>query len=311
MLSEFALSPAIFRTNSYESNGVADVCLGTLRMPLLEDCVVRNLHGGDWFQQLKEQRDTLHPKAKELLEKLRNQSRLVGHEPCDNECPRSDEGWENEALVSHERASLAGMIFSKDAKVNRHRENRLVACPEKLSSSDFWKERSCSLRIPRTINDYCNLLLPLLRHATGIAFIDPHLDPKQDRYKDFLRLFTHPALTGRGCKPAIEIHRVAWLGDGKDKRSRSSEIESIFKEEWATQIANCGMKIKVFLWDDFHDRFVHSNLLSMNWSNGFDTTTDSSARVTVSRLSRVDRDDLQKEFAENSTSHNLLKMFVV
>jgi uncharacterized membrane protein len=53
------------------------------------------------------------------------------------------------------------------------------------------------------------------------------------------------------------------------------------------------------------EKSLHSSTITA------DTSTDSSARVTVSRLSRVDRDDLQKDFAENSTSHQLLKMFVV
>ncbi len=203
------------------------------------------------------------------------------------------------------------MIFSQEAKIGRHFNNPLVACPEKLPSAGFWKERTCSLRIPRSIDAYCDLLLPLLRYAPGIAFIDPHLDPTQDRYKDFIRLLTHPALTGRCCRPVIEIHRVVWLGDSQNKLPQVARIEELFRDEWTSKLERSGLKLEVFLWADFHDRFVASNLLSMNWSNGFDTTTDTKARMTVGRLSRKDRDDLQLEFSPNSGRHGTPTRFTI
>ncbi len=307
MLSEFALSPAVFRTTSYESEGMADFCIRTLKQPFLEDCLVRNLHGGDWFKQLNEQRGSLPPMAKELIKKLKTQGRLIGHEPAGIKCPTTDEEWEIEAVLSSEQMSLRGMIFSKEAKNSRHRKNPFVACPETLPSVNFWKERPCSLRIPRGINEYCDLMLPLLRHASWIAFIDPHINPERKGYSDFIQLLTHPLLTERSSKPTIEIHRVAWLEDRKEKQPNKlpkfAEIETIFRDNWSAKLERRGIKVEVFLWVDFHDRFVASNLVSMTWSNGFDTTSESEARVTVGRLSRADQDDLQKEFAANSTRH--------
>ena len=311
MLSELALSPAIFRTNSYESPGVADLCLRTLKTPLLDDCIVRNLHSGDWLQQLQEQRGTLHPKAKELIKKLKNQSRLVEHESVGIACPRTDEEWEMEAVASHERTPLEGMIFSKAAKEIRYSKNPRVACPEKLEGWKFWKDRPCSLRVPRNIDEYSNLLQPLFRHANCIAFMDPHLNPKCGRYGDFIQLLTDSVLARRVSKPTIEVHRIAWLHDSNDKRPEILEIEEIFCDAWTVKLKRCGIKVEVFLWDDFHDRFVASDLLSMSWSNGFDVTTDSKARVTVGRLSRADRDDLQLEFAINTNSHQMLRKFTI
>ena len=308
MLSELAISPAIFRASSYASNEVADLCLRTLKAPLLEDCVVRDLHEGDWFQQLMEQRDSLHPKAKELLKKLKSQERLVQHGSIGDVCPGSDEQWENEALASHD-PNLSGMIFSEDSKQCRHRKNPLVACPERLSSAIFWQNRPCSLRIPRSIEAYGGILQPLIRHANCLAFIDPHLNPGEKRYKDFISLLTHVNLTGRGIRPTIEIHRVAWLGKGADKTPRLDDIKKIFHENWSGVLEQSRVGIDVFLWDDFHDRFVASDLLGMSWSNGFDTIADSKARVTVTRLSRSDRDDVQLEFASNSNRHQPMGQF--
>jgi hypothetical protein len=313
MLYELAISPAIFRVASYEdeSSVVADLCLRALGPSFLDDCIVRNLHNGDWFRQLENCRDSLHPRAKELLKKLNKQQRLVSHNSVDVICPESDEEWENEAVYSHGKTPLAGMIFSRDSKTNRHRNNLLVECPEKLTNADFWKNRPCSQRIPRNIEQYLKLLDPLLRHANFIAFIDPHLDPTQERYKDFLYLLCHPAFAKRNCMPKIEIHRVATLGSGPDKVLAIPEIENRFRDKWETAIKDRNIQADIFLWDDFHDRFVSSELISMNWSNGFDTTTSPNAKVTVSRLSREDRDELQKEFAFNSCQHNRLWNFTI
>lgn len=104
---------------------------------------------------------------------------------------------------------------------------------------------------------------------------------------------------------------MAWLGDSKNKLPKVAEIEKVFRDKWTDKLKPAGIKVNVFLWSDFHDRFVASNLLSMNWSNGFDTTADTQARVTVGRLSRRDRDDLQKEFAANSGRHGTPTCFTV
>lgn len=44
-------------------------------------------------------------------------------------------------------------------------------------------------------------------------------------------------------------------------------------------------------------------------SNG--ATSDRGVKVTISRLSRKDLDNLQQEFAQNSTSHRLQRKFVI
>lgn len=311
MLSELALSPAIFRTTSYESSLVADLCLQSLKTPLLEDCVVRNLYSGEWFQQLSKQSESLHPKAKELLKKLKSQSRMVVQETREGDCPVNDEQWECHALDSHYRDPLSGMIFSREAKQSRYPKDPLVACPERISSSDFWKSRPCSVRISRSIEEYRQLLRPVLRHSNWIAFMDPHLNPDEGRYEKFIQLLINHSLTDRKSKPVVEIHRVAWLGDSRNKSPRCEKIEEIFRKKWTDDLKRSGIKIEVFMWDDFHDRFVASSLLGMSWSNGFDTTTNPNVRVTVSHLSRADRDDLQEEFAQNSTRHTLVDKFAV
>ena len=101
------------------------------------------------------------------------------------------------------------------------------------------------------------------------------------------------------------------MGDGRDKRERSTDHERIFRQHLEPELRKAGVEVRIFLWDDFHDRFLASNLIGLSWSNGFDTNEDAASSVTVTRLSRSDRDDLQKEFSVNSLKHDLKHQFVI
>ena len=310
MLPEIALSPAIFRSDAYASSSIADVCLGTMYRPLLEECVVRNLQRGAWSQFTSSQ-SALHIKARELLKKLAAKNRLIIHDFSTGNTPHTDEEWENEAIASYQQDGLAGLIFDSQAKEQRHKENPLVSCPERLHSTPFWRDRPCSCRVSRTVTEYRKVIDPLLRCANSLAFIDPHLDPEKPQYRDFLQILLHPVLLGRSIRPTIEIHRVAWRGNGNDLRPVVQELQSVFSTNWSRPLRENGLKLEVFLWDKFHDRFLATNLVAMSWSNGFDTTSDQSARVTISRIDRADLDSLQKEFDQNSAVHKLVNRFTI
>ncbi|MDD5198394.1 MAG: hypothetical protein PHC88_01200 [Terrimicrobiaceae bacterium] len=310
MLSEFGISPAFFRSDAYESNSVADVCLGSIFRPLLEECVVRNLRNGEWAQFATRQ-TPLHLKAKELLKKLAVRNRLVSYSPTGATLPTDDLEWEQEALASHQAEPLTGLIFHREAKEQRYPTNPDVSCPERLPGTPFWRDRPCSYRIPRTLAEYRPIIDPFIRWANYIAFIDPHLDPDAWKYRDFLQLLINPILLRRTIGPKIEIHRVAWRGDGTDRRPLVHELENSFNSRWSQTLRSNGLSIEVYLWDNFHDRFLATNLMGMSWSNGFDMTSDAAARATISRLSRTDLDGLQNEFGSNSAIHGLIHRFTV
>jgi hypothetical protein len=309
MLSELALGTEVFRTDEYGDAAFADVCLAQFRAAVFEDFVVRDLRMGGWHAYVLAQEGRLHPKGKELLKKLKSQKRLISHISFRPTDPVTDEEWENEALGTHTQIPLAGMVFGQQAKTLRHEANPLVACPQKLTSAPFWSSRTCSRRIPRKIGEYRKLLDLVLCHANWLAFIDPHLNPSDRKYRDFHQLLASCAR--RNPAPLLEIHRVAWMGDGHDRRERSTDHERIFRQHLEPQLRQGGVQVRIFLWDDFHDRFLASNLIGLSWSNGFDTSADAASSVTVARLSRSDRDDLQQEFSVNSPKHHLKHQFVI
>jgi hypothetical protein len=139
-------------------------------------------------------------------------------------------------------------------------------------------------------------------------FIDPHLDPGRPQYRDFGRL-----LEEAGCRtpaPSIEVHRVCYRGSGSQRQILNlQEIEEWFRTSLSETLRKVGLNIDVFIWDDFHDRHLISNLVGIAMANGFDTTTAPNAQTTWTRLGRVDRDDIQREFDPASNRHSLKGTF--
>ena len=84
-----------------------------------------------------------------------------------------------------------------------------------------------------------------------------------------------------------------------------------FGGELAERLRAAGLQAEVFVWDDFHDRYLISNLAGVSLPNGFDTTNNSNDTTTWSRLGRDERDDVQREFDPASQRHVLRDRFTV
>ena len=94
--------------------------------------------------------------------------------------------------------------------------------------------------------------------------IDPYFNPIEGRYRDAVTLL---AGTGqRSPRPLIEVHRVAWYGTSHDKRAQSAVVEAALRPALATAASQSGLSFEVFLWDDFHDRYLISDLVGIQRS---------------------------------------------
>jgi len=306
LLSEYALTPDVFDSTSYSNDEVCGIRLQDLKEVLLSEGLVRDLRNGDWSILFRDTDRPWHIRGKELLKKLILQKRLRPIVPALGKTPLSDIDWCEEALASHSQTPLKGVITTQDIAIN-YQSEPLIECINKLTSAPWWAGRSPSVRLSRTINDYKKHLYLLLNCANSIMFIDPHLDPRLDRYKEFINLIIE--MSGRTPAPSIEIHRVCYF-DTRDKRDQYNENgwKSIFGS-WISDIQKHNLSVNVFIWDDFHDRYVISNLVGIQVPNGFDTTADISQLTTWTRLGRDVRDDIGSEFEENAYRHNLRHHF--
>ncbi len=310
LLAEYALTPDVFDSASYAGEEIGDLHLSHLKEALLDDGVVRSLRNGEWLAQFSGDGRMWHRRGKELLHKLDKQGRLRACAPVGNACPAVDCDWCHEALGSHARLPLGGIVVT-DCVASAFVGNPLVASVTKLPAAQWWSERSPSARLVRTKVEYQRHLGLLLECSRSIAFIDAHLDPSQGRYKDFVAILA--GMAGMKRVPRIELHRVCHSqlrGEKPDKRP-DPELRPLFLRELSSPLKAAGMSIEAFFWDDFHDRHIVSNLAVLHLGNGLDTTTHPSAMTTWTRLGRREADDVRREFDPASGRHTLVERFPI
>jgi len=309
LLCEYALTPDVLDAASYSSDEVAGIRLQQLKEVLLAEGLVRNLRNGNWSRLFRDSGRAWHKRGKEFLRKLEQQARLRLVGPVLGDEPTTDHEWCHEALESHNVESPLTGIISAAAVAERFRSEPLVEAIQRLSSTPWWTTRSSSVRLARTLDQYKTQLRLMLKCANSVMFIDPHLDPTQTRYGDFLSLLLEMA--GRKPAPLLEVHRVCHFG-GQDRRNQRDETGwKVMFQSWSQPLLNAGLTAKVFIWDHFHDRYAISNLLGISVPNGFDTTTDLSGATTWTRLGRSERDDIQREFDPASKRHALRHCFKI
>ena len=310
LLADYALTPDVFDTTSYSSDEVCGLHLQSIREVLMTEGLVRDLRAGEWRGLFADDARAWHQRGKELVKKLATQGRLIECEPVREAPPAEDREWCEEALGSHARDPLTGGVIVTPSLKAEYPREPLVASIDALTRASWWAGRSPSVRLPRSLTAYRESLDPILRCSNSLLFVDAHLDPGRRQYREFVNLLVHAG--NRRPAPQIEIHRVCYEGSGPGRQILDvAELERGFRREWAAPLAAAGVQATVFVWDDFHDRFLISNLVGVHLSNGFDTTTDPRSVTTWTRLGRDARDDIQREFEEASGRHALRGMFTI
>ncbi len=313
LLRDYAITPDVFDTASYSSDEVCGLHLDRIREVLLAEGLVRDLRSGEWRRQFSIDGRPWHRRGKELLKKLAAQNRLISIPPALSTTPSSDRAWCEEALGSGAyRPFTGGVIVTEPVKAAFPAES-LAARIDKLASAPWWAARSPSVRLARNLEEYQKHLRPMLRCANSLMFIDPHLDPEKQGYRDFGQLVA--AAGGRDPVPLIEIHRVCYEGSGRSRtfpmRGDLQYFETRFRSGLEASLRDASLRVEVFIWDDFHDRYLITNLIGISLPNGFDTTTDPRNITSWTRLDSKDRDDVQREFDPASSRHKLRQRFSI
>lgn len=314
LFSEYAVTPDVFNESCYDSPALCDAYFKQLLEVFFSEGLVRNLRNGEWQAFFSPHARPWHSRIKHILKNLTDAGRLVPSDSALNHTPQTDREWCNEALASHQTTPLNGIIVS-DAIERTYRKNQLVESVSRLSQSTcaWWDPTNSSLRLNRTIQDYKDALKLILRHAKSIMFIDPYIDPSQRNYADFIQLLE--AIDNRPSqspRPLVEIHRKSLRVSGKNAPLwDQQDMENTFRNEFGPVLSQSNLKAEVFIWDDFHDRYLISNLGGILVPYGFDTSSKPDDLTTWSRLGRSDRDDVQREFARESNKHKLHFDFMI
>jgi hypothetical protein len=294
LIAEYALTPCVFDETAYNSVEVCGVHLQSLKEVLLDEGLVRNLRGGEWMKAFDNASRPWHLRGKELLKKLRTNQRIVVADPAAPTAPQTDADWCVEALESHSVRPLAGVIAT-DLTALPHAGNAIVSSVSKLRSAPWWTSRSSSQRLGRTLMDYEAALAPVLRNANSLMFIDPYLNPS-DRHQYGALMSLLEGLRTRSTKPLVELHRLARYDGGNDKRPQVDKVVAALTPAITVAAKAAGVTVEVFLWDDFHDRYLITDLIGISLPHGFGTTTEPNAETIWTRLGRSDRDSVQRDF---------------
>ncbi len=309
LLYEYALTPDVFDISSYSHEDVGTARLEHLKEVFLQEALLRNLRAGEWLSLFRNNDRPWHKRGIELLKKMSKQNRIRLVEKALQSAPASDADWCREALASHKIRPLTGVISTAPV-VDDVSPDPIVARIERLGSAPCWTGRGPSARLARCHADYENHLRLIMTCANSVMLIDPHLDPSQGRYGDVLPLLL--LAQGRQPVPLIEIHRVMYVGSGRSRQFIDAvEWEKRFRDAWSHGLSAGGLKAEIFIWDDHHDRYLITDLIGIEMGNGYDTTNNPNDITTWSRISRKDRDDIQREFDPSCNRHTLKHRFFI
>ncbi len=298
LLSEYAVTPDVFKSACYNSRDLWEAQIRQLQQTFLTEGLVRDLRNGEWQQFLSGNAwDRL---VRNFLKNLNINGRLVPSNPELSHTPQTDREWCNEALASHDTTPLNGIIVS-DAIERTYRKKSRVSSVNKLlfPNVEWWSPADSSLRLNRTIQDYKDALELIFRHAKSIMFIDPYIYPAQSNYADFVQLLEAAGnRPPQSPRPLIEIHSKIRNIPKKNKEETLRIMENTFRNKFGPILLQSNLEVKIFIWDDFHDRYLISDLVGIQMSNGFDTSTGP-LQTIWSRIGRTDREDVERDFNAN------------
>ena len=313
LLADYAITPDVFDVTSYVNEEVCESRLELIREPMLTEGLVRDLRDGQWRSSFANPARAWHRWTKEIIKKLAAQGRLIRFPPMLRNPPVDEQGRCAEALDSRKVQAFTGGIIVTKAGKDAYPNEPMVARIDRLRNAKWWVARSPSVHLSRTLVDSAKHLDPVLRFSKSIMFIDPYLDPTRDRYCD---IGTIIEMAGRRQPPPrIEIHRVCYEGSGRERKYPMMEdpdyFERRFRDGFSNHLRAANLQAEVFVWDDFHDRYLISNLIGILLPNGFDTTQDPNSITRWARLGRTNRDDVQREFDPANQRHTLRAQFMV
>ncbi len=241
LLLEYSAIPDVFDASSFSSDETAFLYMQNLKDVMMNDAVVRDLRNGEWKDLFSKNGRVWHKRGVELIRKIVSQNRLRKFPASLDKVPCSDIDWCNEALETHKKESLTGIIVGKST-AESFETHDIVCSFDNLNTRTWWKNNS-SIRLDRKEADYMANLKFIFLCSNSLMFIDPHIDPRELRYQPFFKIVR--AMSNRTEKPLVEIHRCSYVGSGSGRSF--PDWEKIFKDNLSEIFKNAGLKANVFI----------------------------------------------------------------
>jgi hypothetical protein len=172
-----------------------------------------------------------------------------------------------------------------------------VSSIESLSGCPWWNGRSTSQTLDRKTASYLDALERIHAQANHLMFVDPYLDPSEQQYQEFFRILAPLAL--RNPKPRVELHRKSFIAAGSGGRSVLTVPEwQVRFAPLHAQLSAHGLSALVYIWGDFHDRYLLSDIVGLTIPHGFDVSTRPDDFTSWARLGRADREHWTLQYDE-------------
>lgn len=308
MLDEYVIVPDVFDPAAYSNAAFVEMCLPHLKEPLLSEALVRDLCDGGWVRFCQQNSESLHRLCKEMIRKLAQNNRLRRYPSQGVDPPTSPSDWCREGLAAHGVTPVTGIIAGHRTK-QAFAQQPVVASIEKLTGALWWQQRSSSVTLARKTADYSRVLQPVMAQARSLMFIDPYLNPKHHNYREFAKLFG--ASLQRDPAPRIEFHRTFFLNENGSKTYPLRQAWEANFLPLGEALRALGLTAEVFCWDDFHDRFMISDVVGLSAAAGFDVKNEPNYLTVWTRLGRDDKDRWQLQFDPGPMASKLKWRFTI
>ena len=208
--------------------------------------------------------------------------------------------WQGNALSIHDRNPFAKIIVKAPEEIHSDMISSIDFDPEELEEPMGLCER--------TPEDIASSLSLMFNSAKRLLFIDPHIKPAEDRFKEAFRVYFQEIAKGkyRSSPISIEIHTSMRSGySSNDLRIAKGNAETHFKE-----ILPDGMSLKVFYWSEkdggerFHNRYILSGVAGVSLGIGLDSYTDADCTEDISHMTSRQHIHRLQQFGSDSTVYS-------
>jgi hypothetical protein len=180
-------------------------------------------------------------------------------------------------LDAAEALDVTNPFYAVVSETNPRNSARVLVCDEISDTTPLWKARTTQ-NIPRSAQDLADCARQLLFASKEVHLIDPHLDPRQDRFQRTLKaIFT--LFAGRiATAPTFIIHTA--FSDDKLEGTLTEPVWVVrFKQgaessKWNYLVS--GLTVKFRIWKEInggeklHERFILTDIGGLKYGVGLD-----------------------------------------
>jgi hypothetical protein len=263
MLSEFAITPAIFDEDEHDDKEAWREQLRELTSAIFPKTsawpiVISDLHNGAWSSHIVPyiNRMSDHRAKKYCQGLLTNMQRMLVVRPDCHTWPGEDDAaWCQEAIATHAIEPIDRIISVKKTKQLSADAFSIVRCIDEVEEGGFWRDIRSDASPRMVIAEQVQLLRKLCLHSNWVALINPYGFLNE---QDFTIQLTALAMqrNARFGKLNLELH--ANMPEGNDDAEcevKKQNVTSNMRRKLTPKVTRDN-RIELYFWPKLLDRII-------------------------------------------------------